>query len=51
VQKPEAHSSFFAHIEPFILRPQLPFTHCTPVAQSVFDVQLAKQACLLGSHE
>jgi hypothetical protein len=51
VQKPEAHSSFFAQLEPFILRPQLPFMHCTPIAQSAFDAQVPKQSCLLMSHE
>jgi hypothetical protein len=50
-QKPDAHSPSFAQLEPFILGPQLPFTHCTPIAQSAFDVQDAKQSCLPGSHE
>jgi hypothetical protein len=51
VQKPDAHSSAFAQLEPFIFRPQLPFTHCTPPAQSAFVAQVAKQSCLLVSHE
>jgi hypothetical protein len=51
VQKPDAHSSFFAQLEPFILSPQLPFMHCTPIAQSAFDAQVPKQSCLLVSHE
>jgi hypothetical protein len=50
VQKPEAHSSFFAQLVPFILRPQLPFMHCTPTAQSAFEVHAPKHACLLESH-
>jgi hypothetical protein len=51
VQKPDAHSSFFAQVEPFILRPQLPLMHCTPIAQSAFDVQAPKQSFLVASHE
>jgi hypothetical protein len=51
VQKPEAHSSFVLHVEPRILRPQLPFMHCTPMAQSAFVVHAAKQSCLVVSHE
>jgi hypothetical protein len=51
VQKPEPHSVSFMHVAPFILRPQLPFVHSTPFAQSPFEVQLVKQACLLASHE
>jgi len=51
VQKPEAQSELFVQLEPFILRPQLPFMHCTPRPQSLFVVQAPKQSCLLTSHE
>ena len=51
MQKPDAHSSFVAHVEPFILGPHVPFTHCTPSAQSVFDVHEPKQSCLVVSQE
>jgi len=51
VQKPEAQSELFVQPVPFILRPQLPFMHCTPRPQSLFAVQAPKQSCLLTSHE
>lgn len=50
-QKPDAHSSFFAQTAAFILGPQLPFTHSTPLTQSVFLVQEGKQSFLAASHE
>jgi hypothetical protein len=51
VQKLEAHSSFLAQLEPFILRPQVPFMHCTPGAQSLLLPHAPKQSCLVVSHE
>ena len=50
-QKPEAHSLPFVQFAPFIFWPQLPFTHCWPLAQSLVCVQASKQAPFVGSHE
>jgi hypothetical protein len=50
-QKPDAHSAFVLQPMPRILRPQLPFMHCTPRAQSAFVVHEPVQSCLLVSHE
>ena len=36
---------------PRILRPQLPFMHCTPRAQSLLLAHAPKQSCLVVSHE
>src|SRR5258708_12516213 len=51
VQKPEAQSWFFEQLVPLDLGPQLPLTHCTPTAQSIFDEQTPKHFSLLASHE
>jgi hypothetical protein len=50
-QKPEAQSSFLPHFAPFIFKPQLPFTHCCPGAQSLDCVHVSKHAPLASSHE
>jgi hypothetical protein len=50
-QKPDAHSSPLAQLEPFILRPHVPFMHMTPVAQSALDAHAPKQSCFFRSHE
>jgi len=53
-QKPSAQN-FDAHCEPAVqtapigLGPQLPATHLIPLAQSVSEVQVPKQALLLVS--
>ncbi len=49
VQKPDAHSWFFAQTAPFRFGPQLPATHFVP-AQSESDAHVATQAFLLASH-
>jgi hypothetical protein len=38
-QNPDAQSAPFVQFAPFILSPQLPFTHCCPLAQSLDCVQ------------
>ncbi len=50
-QKPEAQSPFALHVAPFILRPQLAFTHCWPLEHWFVCVQASKHAPVAGSHE
>jgi hypothetical protein len=49
VQNPALHSASLAHAAPCGLGPQLPRTHETPGAQSLFDEQLPLQTSRVGS--
>jgi hypothetical protein len=50
-QNPEAHSSSFSHVAPFIFGPQLPATHWRPLTQSLFWMHAEKQSWRVVSHE
>jgi hypothetical protein len=49
VQKPDAHSGPFAHLEPLTFRPQLPATHFVPL-QSTSEAHVAMHAPFVESH-
>jgi hypothetical protein len=49
VQKPDLHSLSLRHTAPPGFRPQLPFTHTMPLAQSLFDRQVVAHRFVAGS--
>jgi hypothetical protein len=49
VQNPDLHSPSLPHTAPLGFSPQLPFTHRTPLAQSLFETQVLAHLFVAGS--